>query len=564
MQFLGIIRNSPWLHEVCALVIGVGLMLLVRACRIDLTVKWCEVQVRRLVRHRGWTIAFVVAVVMFLHVVAGLLIGVSAPKIHDEFSYLLAADTFAHGRVTNPVHPMWEHFETFHVVQQPTYQSKYPPVQGVLLAIGEVITGVPLVGGWMGMALAAGAICWMLQGCMPCRWALAGGLIFGLHRHLFWDWGQTYWGGAGAAIGSALFFGAIFHLMRVRRKPERRRVLLMLVMAIGVVILANSRPFEGMICALAVMPFFICWTVRQGVWSVVYAGIPGILVILVSACLMLAYNKSITGNVWTMPHQVYEQAYSSAPIFYWQNLRQSPVFRHDVFRKFDEYWARSEYSRGQGVASYLTEVGRRMRGLWVFYLGILPSFVLMGLLFCGRKRGVKIAIIVCVVLLCSMQAVSYAMMHYAAPIIGLVLLLCLTGARAIWGMRWAGHDFGKFLLKAGFLAWVILFLLSWLPRLTDHDYSWSSERQKLCKQLGRDGKRHLVIVRYGTAHIPDCEWVYNSADIDSSPVIWCRDMGAERNQEIVDYFHGRKIHLLVVNNDRVRPEMREIDPAISP
>ena len=105
---------------------------------------------------------------------------IPVPRIADEFGHLLLADTFASGRITNPTHPMWRHFESLYIFHQPTYSAVYPIAQGLMLAVPMALRFHPWIGVLVSAGLMCAALCWMLQGWLPPKWALLGALIAGL------------------------------------------------------------------------------------------------------------------------------------------------------------------------------------------------------------------------------------------------------------------------------------------------------------------------------------------------------------------------------------------------
>src|SRR6266480_6998080 len=117
-----------------------------------------------LARRRGLSCAVVIFSCLLLRVMVMPWVPIPEPVYHDEYSYLLQADTFASGKITNPTPAGWEHFETFHINMQPTYHGMYPPGQALFMAAAEALHIHPWWGVWLSVGLMCGAISWMLQG----------------------------------------------------------------------------------------------------------------------------------------------------------------------------------------------------------------------------------------------------------------------------------------------------------------------------------------------------------------------------------------------------------------
>ncbi len=237
------------------------------------------------------------------------------PWTHDEFCFLLQADTFASGRITNPPHPHWIHFESIYVLSQPTYTAKYQPGPGLVLAAGKMV-GSEWAAVVTCMGLLCALLCWMLQGWLPKTWAFLGSLLAALQFGVLSYWMNSYWGGTVAAIGGTLVLGALPRLLR------RTHIAYGLITGFGFAIVFNARPLEGFLLGLVVLLAVLHAVFRvknillqDAVRQIV---LPISLVLLPCFAAMAYYNFRVTGNALELPYSLHIRTYGTPQGFFWQ------------------------------------------------------------------------------------------------------------------------------------------------------------------------------------------------------------------------------------------------------
>jgi len=486
-------------------------------------------------------------------------LGVPQPDYHDEFSFLLAADTFAQGRATNPPHPMWVHFESFHIIQQPTYMSMYPPVEGLVLLAGQHL-GHPWIGQWITTALMCSALCWMLQGWLPPGWALLGGLLAVLRFGIFGYWMNGYWCASIIALGGALVLGA---LPRLKRRVRTRDAIWM---ALGLVILANSRPYEGFVLALTVAAAMLVWLfgARRPPLSIAltHVAVPIALILTAAAMGTGYYYDRVTGSPLTMAYQVNRNTYSRAQYFLWQTPRPEPVYHHALMQRFydDEF---QYFQEGRTPSGFLLHSLDKTWTFWKLYLGPILSIPLLAFPWILHDRKMRFPLFASAVFLLGLAVETFYYGHYFAPATGLLYLVLLQCMRHLRFWVWRGKPVGAALVRAVPLLCCGMMILRVTAVIAHGQIEPAYPRGNLSRgailrTLETLSGQQLVLVRYAKNHIPEHDWVYNAADIDGSKVVWAWDMGEPSNRELLQYFKNRNVWL--VEPDESPPRLSAYPP----
>ena len=526
-----------------------------------------EQSFQALARRRALAVAVVGISDIILRLAILPLCPVPSPFVPTDFSFLLAADTFAHGRLTNPTPAMWTHFESIHITMQPTYISMYFPAQALVLAAGKVLLGSPWLGLLCFTALMCAAICWMLQAWLPPSWALLGGFLVVLRLGLFSYWINTYSGGGSvAALGGALVLGALPRLMKA---PRHRAAILL---AAGIAFLALTRPFEGLLLCLPVSVVLGRWIYagknpRSPLKLCRLAALP--LTLLIAAASWLAlYDARAFGHATTLPYAVDRAAYAVVPYYIWQKPQPAPEYRHAVLREFYTKYEVGDTAKLQSLGGVFPATMKKLRDTLLFFAGgaLLPLLFMLRRVLLDRR--VRFLVLCIAVLMAGMAIEIYLIPHYLAPFTAAFYALGLQAMRHLRLWRPEGNPAGLMLTRLMVLLCCAMALLRLgavplhliPPKWPPAQWIWSwygpgdfgKERAAIESSLEAQPGKQLVLVRYSEKHFALNEWVYNSANIDDSQVIWAREMDEKNNLELIRYYHDRKLWLIEPDSDPVK------------
>jgi hypothetical protein len=202
--------------------------------------------------------------------------------------------------------------------------------------------------------------------------------------------------------------------------------------------------------------------------------------------------------------------------------------------------------------------------MWQFYVGPLLTVPSLALPWIIKRQKMRLPIAICAITLVGFSVQTWTLRHYFSPAVGAFYILLIECMRQMWHYRFRGRPIGPSLVRAipVVACSVILLRLTSASLHLPIEPPWPQgnlPRARISRELSQTPGQQLVLVRYSPNHHLDEEWVYNRADIDHSKIVWARDMGDARNQELLNYFKDRTVWL--INPDVLPIKLRPYEAA---
>jgi hypothetical protein len=473
-----------------------------------------------------------------------------SPILHDEYAYLIQTKILAAGHLWLPRHKLADFFDSFHLITDRVYASKYGPGTALFYA-PAILFHLPT---WLTPLLLSGIAVGLIYLLVAELFDGTSGLLAALMLLSLGIFRRTSITIMSQAPMLALALMAMLAFVYWRKRHGARWILLL---GVCVGLAAITRPVDALCIALPLAMGVLLELKhldnRRRVTTIA-VGLVGVAPFLL---LQAVYNRGVTGDFKTLPWDYYAQrndAYdtiSRKPID--ANVRpQSSLPQKQQF--FDEfvlpaYRDKLAKSRSQAV---IDRTARLFAGPPLqeqeknsLIYGVLPNplFITLlpvGLLGLTRRRWIFWLPLPLFILIYANY--TFFLPHYAVAIAPAAIINVLGAKKALShaGFGAESDDPDSSPVIPAFTLVVIALCLTALPQLNParHDQAFDAPLLRdVDAKLGRIDRPAIVLFKYDPDRSLHEEPVYNTAAAwpDDAPIIRAHDLG-DANARLFAYY----------------------------
>lgn len=481
------------------------------------------------------------------------------PAYHDEYSYLLQAETFAAGRLTWPAAPIRpDLFHQFHVLNEPKTVSRYFPWTGVWLAVTEPLPN-RYWGHWLAGALATVFFFLSLETIAEIKSAVVGGLLIAVSPGLA-VFSNMLLAHHPTMLALSVFLYAFLLMIQ---KPNMGRAT---VAGLGLTLAMLGRP---MTAAGFALPFGIWLGVMLLRGRVNWKLTMGFLVPLGVGFLTLAMlNHAATGSYFRSAYQQYTDTFTPRHRYGFGNgLEATPTDIPAALQAYDR-WAQN-----LTPAVAVENIGRRLIASLQWSLAVFPiaffGLTAISLLLqpgsnmlrpahgfaSGRTMFGLMAAAVATLHLVHVPYWYAGIMDWHYVFETAPLLLMLTGCGVVYAVRVLRH----YVRRRIAVGWCVLFVaVSLFPGwFSGGPFDETSKVESAVQQLGFSRVRFdyfnsvtdssqiqkpaLILVEEEGAD-PQLSFIINDPDYDSEVLVCRHPMKMEQVQQLAEFFSDRTLY----------------------